>query len=403
MSARNVWTNDRAKARRNEYDGLCKACGKPVMKNEGHLVSTMSMAGTALANGGLHDDCPLPSDWYLRAGFGHSGMLQSEVRECPDVSAKLTGATAAQAILDELTKPEADEPTLPPTEAELKKAVQELLAETTDSFIKLVPPLVRDTMLEATRVVEIKIPKAPAVKIKNAHKALATVLMAVVAGTNPFLVGPAGSGKTTIARQVAETLKRKFYCENRVTSEFKLLGFMDAHGDYVRTQFRDAYEKGGVFLFDEVDASDPDALVALNSAIENGICPFADKLVTMHADFVCIAAGNTYGRGADRHYVGRNQLDASTLDRFVIIEIDYDEEAELSWAGDVDWTRYVQRVRKAVEVQKVRHIVSPRASIYGGRLLAAGMERKAVEDSVLWKGLDDAQRVRVVSSMGAAA
>jgi cobaltochelatase CobS len=37
---------------------------------------------------------------------------------------------------------------------------------------------------------------------------------------------------------------------------------------------------------------------------------------------------NTFGTGADRQYVGRNQLDESTLDRFRIgqIERDYDSE-----------------------------------------------------------------------------
>lgn len=388
----NIWTNQRSEARPNAYSGICQHCGQTVSPKEGYLISTASMTGEALSNGNMHRDCPLPDKWYFRAQVDQ-GHLLGIIKDNPDTQFSNDPAPEANDITDE------PEPVKEPTEAELAKAVKELLAETTDSFIRLVPPLVRETMMQVTRVVEIKVDKAPAVKIENAHMVLSDVVMAVVAGTNPFLVGPAGSGKTTIARQVCETLKRKFYCENRVTSEFKLLGFMDAHGDYVRTQFRDAYEKGGGFLFDEVDASDPDALVALNSAIENGVCPFPDKLVSVHKDFFCIAAGNTYGRGADRHYVGRNQLDASTLDRFMIIEVDYDEEAELSWATDTDWTRYVQKVRKAVEEQKVRHIVSPRASIKGSKLLAAGMDRTKVENGVLWKGLDEPQKQRVLAAV----
>jgi hypothetical protein len=41
--------------------------------------------------------------------------------------------------------------------------------------------------------------------------------------------------------------------------------------------------------------------------------------------FVCIAAANTFGTGADRQYVGRNQLDESTLDRFRIGQIELDD------------------------------------------------------------------------------
>jgi cobaltochelatase CobS len=175
---------------------------------------------------------------------------------------------------------------------------------------------------------------------------------------------------------------------------------MDATGKYVRTQFREAYEKGGVFLLDEVDASDPDVLTTFNSALANGLCPFPDKLVKAHCDFVALAAGNTFGRGADRQYVGRNQLDAATLDRFVIVEVDYDEVAELVWAGNDDWTTYVQQVRKAIADEKVRHIVSPRASIYGARLLAAGMERGLVAERCIWKGLDETNRARITTRMG---
>lgn len=105
-------------------------------------------------------------------------------------------------------------------------------------------------------------------------------------------------------------------------------------GHVVRTQFREAYENGGVFLLDEVDASDPDALTASNSALSNGMAAFPDALVRKHEDFVAIAAGNTFGSGADRQYVGRNQLDAATLDRFTVFEVDYDEMLELEISGE---------------------------------------------------------------------
>lgn len=265
---------------------------------------------------------------------------------------------------------------------------------------ELVPGLVETNLDRLSRVAEIKVGKAPAVKVDKAHNMLEPVLTAVVAGAHPMLVGPAGSGKTTLGIQIAQTLKRKFYMEARVTSEFKLLGFLDATGKVTRTQFREAYEKGGIFLFDEVDASDPDAMTAFNAALANGHCPFPDKMVDMHKDFVAIAAGNTFGRGADRQYVGRNQLDAATLDRFVVFEVDYDPELERAISGNAEWTTRVQTIRAAIEAEKVRHIVSPRASIIGAKLLAAGMDQKQVEESVVWKGLDPANRQRVVNRMG---
>jgi MoxR-like ATPase len=279
-------------------------------------------------------------------------------------------------------------------------AVDKVIGLMIARFTELVPQLVSDNLALLSRVEEIKINKLPPVKIDTAHKLLPTIVRAVAAGTTPYLVGPAGSGKTTLAQQVCKVMKRRFYMEARVTSDFKLIGFTDAAGHVVRTQFREAYEHGGGFLFDEVDASDPDAMTAFNAALANGVCAFPDGLVAAHKDFFAIAAGNTFGRGADRQYVGRNQLDAATLDRFQTYEVDYDEQLELTLAGNADWTRYVQKVRAAVEAEKVRHVVSPRASIAGAKLLAAGEERSIVEECCVWKGLDAATRQRVTARMG---
>lgn len=395
------WTDTAHKARNNEYGGRCIVCQREVVPNTGRLVSGADVNGYPTTNGVIHNDCVLPTSsiWHYRARQLHRRTLE----ELGVENIGVTGKKADVIIFDEasdIPTPAAPEPPKEPTEAELAQAAQEIVDRVTSNFLNEVPGLVRSTLMELTRSVEISIPKMPKVRVENSHKVLPDIVMCAVAGTNPFLVGPAGSGKTTLASQVANVLKRKFYAENRVTSEYKLLGFMDATGKYVKTQFREAYEKGGVFLLDEVDASDPDVLTTFNSALANQLCPFPDKLIVMHKDFVAIAAGNTFGRGADRQYVGRNQLDAATLDRFVIVEVDYDEAAELTWAGNDDWTMYVQKIRSAIEAEKVRHIVSPRASIYGARLLAAGMERDLVIERCVWKGLDATNRQRVVARMG---
>lgn len=337
--------------RPNSYDGVCKLCGVAVKANTGQI--KRDAATDRWITYHLDGQCPEAGEALKRQAVSASDS-----------------------------------------------AVDRVIELMTAKFTSLVPELVADNLAKLSRVAEIKVNKAPAVKLDVAHMALPDIVTAVVAGTSPFLVGPAGSGKTTLAEQVATVLKRKFYLESRVTSEFKLLGFIDAAGHVVRTQFREAYEHGGVFLLDEVDASDPDALTAFNSALANGLAAFPDALVRRHPDFVAIAAGNTYGRGADRQYVGRNQLDAATLDRLAIFEVDYDEMLELELSGDVEWARFVQKVRKAVELEKVRHVVSPRASISGAKLLAAGMDRAKVEEATIWKGLDGAQRSRVAHRMG---
>lgn len=334
----------------NSYEGTCTKCGTKVPE----------YAGEAYTDGGR---------WRTRHKEG----------TCPAAATPTTSSAV--------------------TPEQLDAGIMRVVALMSEHMTQLVPELVSDNLAMLARTTEIKIGKAPTVKVGVAHRMLPTILTAIVNGGVPFLVGPAGSGKTTLAEQIAKAMKLKFYMAARVTDEFKLLGFINVHGDVNRTQFRDAYEHGGIFLFDEVDASEPDAVTTLNAALSNGYCDFPDGMVMRHKDFHAIAAGNTFGRGADRQYVGRNQLDAATLDRFDIFEVDYDEQFELEIAGNAEWTRYVQKVRAAVAEAKVRHVVSPRASIRGAKLLAGGMERSVVEEACVWKGLDATNRQRVESEL----
>lgn len=231
------------------------------------------------------------------------------------------------------------------------------------------------------------------------HKKLPEVITMLHAGVNVFMVGAAGSGKTTLAEQAAKALELPFYFNGALDSEYKLTGFVDAQGRIVSTAFRKAYETGGVYLFDEVDASMPSALLAFNAALANGHSDFPDGCIKKHANFHCVAAANTYGKGADRQYVGRNQLDAATLDRFAFVEVDYDNKLERSVCGNDDWCDFVQQVRRAVFGLKIRHVVSPRASINGARLLAAGLAKDTVIDSVVWKGLDKDSVTKIKAAM----
>lgn len=217
---------------------------------------------------------------------------------------------------------------------------------------------------------------------------------------NIFLVGSAGSGKTTAARNIAKALEVEFYFTGAINSEYKLTGFIDAQGRIVNTEFRKAYENGGLFLFDEIDASFPQAILAFNAALANDFMDFPDKKVPKHKNFYCIAAANTFGTGADRQYVGRNQLDAATLDRFITLNWEIDETLEHELAKNYEWVNYVQKARKAASKIGERHIISPRASMQGADLLRIGIDRKEVEKDVLWKGLDASRIQMIKKNMG---
>lgn len=196
------------------------------------------------------------------------------------------------------------------------------------------------------------------------HSKFETVLKFVANDEPVYLAGPAGSGKNVICKQVAEALGLDFYFTNAVTQEYKLTGFTDANGTFHESQFYKAFTKGGVFMLDEMDASIPEVLIILNAAIANRYFDFPAPIgkVDANPNFRVIAAGNTYGHGADSSYVGRNTLDAASLDRFAMIEIDYDERIEMNVTeGNAELVKFCHAFRKAANKNGIAITVSYRA------------------------------------------
>lgn len=223
-------------------------------------------------------------------------------------------------------------------------------------------------------IIEVRRPDAPAVQLEGTvHPAFNRVLQLANARKNIFLPGPAGCGKSHLAGQVAEALGLAFgfiSCSAGM-SEASLLGRMVPQGasgsfEFVGTEFLRCYEEGGVFLFDEIDAADSNVLLVINSALANGhmsVPARAGKPVAKrHPDFVCIAAANTFGRGADRLYAGRNQLDESTLDRFRIgtVPMDYDVELERQLCPDEALRMTLLKIRQRVQENRLERVVSTR-------------------------------------------
>ncbi len=223
-------------------------------------------------------------------------------------------------------------------------------------------------------------------KVKGmVHGCFNDVLQMVAAGIPVFLTGPAGCGKNVICKQIAEALGLDFYFSNAVTQEFKLTGFIDANGNYHATQFFYAFRKGGIFMLDEMDASIPEVLVILNAAIANGYFDFPSLgRVEAHKDFRVIAAGNTIGTGADIEYSGRFQLDAASLDRFVIYEVGYDKEIETAIAGgDTTMISFIYDLRHAVKSADMKFVISYRAISRLAKMIDLFDVKKAISLSII--------------------
>jgi cobaltochelatase CobS len=231
-----------------------------------------------------------------------------------------------------------------------------------------------------------------------AHKALATVIKRLNR-KHVLMVGPAGTGKSHIAHQAADALGFDFYSISLTpqTPASAITGYMSATGNYIGTAFRQAFEHGGVFLFDEVDHGHPGTLGIINSALANGTMAFPDGMVKRHADFRCVASANTYGRGPDRTYQGANILDAAFLDRFTVLDVQVDEalEESLCLATGLDATRvksclaYVRHLRARAIEYKLPLVFSPRRSESLCDAMADGFTSREAIDMEVRRGISD--------------
>lgn len=219
------------------------------------------------------------------------------------------------------------------------------------------------------------------------HNKFEDIVKIVSKGVPLMLTGPAGAGKNYTLEQVAKALELEFYFTNAVTQEYKLTGFIDANGVYQETQFYKAFKDGGLFFLDEIDASCPESLIVLNSAIANNYFDFPNGRINANKNFRVVCAGNTYGTGADMVYVGRNVLDGATLDRFAVIEFEYDNEVERQLAFDDELFKFILALRSAIKESSLRYIVSMRATINATKLLEIGMSKKDILESVIIKNI----------------
>lgn len=298
-------------------------------------------------------------------------------------------------VADDLTK---DQPAPTPTPTrqsssnDKAKVVANLLDQLggsyDDSQITARLDAVEKALNHSVKNVIVKVADLPKVECGKVHKSFEKLLAVASNRLHAFLVGEAGSFKTSSAEKVAKTLGLEYSSISvcMQTTASSLLGYMDATGNYVSTEFRKRYETGGVFILDEIDNGNANVLSVLNSALANGSCAFADGMVAKHKDFILIATANTFGNGANAQYVGRNQLDSATLDRFVTIEWNYDEPLEMAIASNKDWCAVVQKYRFAVSKLGLRLVVSPRATFQGEKLLASGLKEKDVIKMVITRG-----------------
>lgn len=229
-----------------------------------------------------------------------------------------------------------------------------------DLFLKI--PVMRITINE----------QPPRLLKSRASKSLPRLIANAKCGIYSLMVGPAGCGKTTAAHQVSESLGLQFgaVCLTAGASETWLFGRQTPTG-FVEGAFAKIYREGGVFLADEMDAADANLLLSINTALSHDtiINPMSGEVLKKHENFIFIGAANTFGKGANHVYTGRSRLDGATLDRFVVVEVDYDRDLEGEFVSEKDVADCLWNLRYDLKRQGFDEFVSTRTFIFTERQL----------------------------------
>lgn len=270
---------------------------------------------------------------------------------------------------------------------------------------------VREIATEVAKEIGLGIPKAveiiikkpdmPDIKIDTPHYKLEEVIKVMQADpASPImLVGPAGTGKSTLCEQAAEALGVGFLYTPQTNHKSDIVGHYGLKGEFHKTPFYVAFRGPNMLhLFDEIDGYSANASLAANAGMDRKgkmVFPDSPDPVSRGENVYLLAAANTWGAGADREYVGRNQLDSATLNRFIQIPVDYDRALEAKLCDVGKWLDTVWKVRDKCREFRLRHVISTRQVLQGQALIKAGQEFEYVTNLILRRDLSDTDWNRV--------
>lgn len=204
-------------------------------------------------------------------------------------------------------------------------------------------------------------------------------------GQNLWLHGHTGTGKTTLAEQVAARIGFPVHRLNLDSNieRSDMVGSKELTVEngvpvttYVEGILPRAMQQPSFLILDEMDAGQADVLFTIQRALEKkGLVLTEDggRVVQSHALFRFIATANSRGQGDEYGwYQGVRPMNVATLDRFgVFIEVDYLDKATeqklltnkyptLKKADAEEMSQFAVEVRQAFKTGELSTTISPR-------------------------------------------
>jgi MoxR-like ATPase len=215
--------------------------------------------------------------------------------------------------------------------------------------------------------------------LKGHHESMETLLCLLRLGERVMICGPTGSGKTFASEWAFRILGMVDVMCPPVQDAFQLLGYSDIKGDYVPTPlYRWATsEVPAGLIMDELDRSDPSALLAINAALANSVAVFPNGQVKVPDTHQVVAPVNTWGHGIGAtDFVGSIKQDAALLNRFT---------AKLFWGYDDKLENAIlrgnaEKVSEAIPLDNLPKIADPDPkAVQIGRMLRKRIDELGVQ------------------------
>src|SRR5919199_1243618 len=220
-----------------------------------------------------------------------------------------------------------------------------------------------------------------------------------------LIIGPKGTGKTTLVRKFASKLKKELYSVNFSlrTRESHLIGSKTLDkGDvsFVEGILVKSMRDGSLLYLDELNAAEPDVLLRLDEALDD-----RKQLVLKEAEGQVINASDNWFVIATINplsHVGTKELPPQLLSRFPVrLRLDYppeDVELEIikqhtiidnSKTNDVkDAIKLAKSLRDAAAMEELYYSPSLRETIAFAKLLNKGLPPKDVAEIVFANAYD---------------